>query len=98
MLAYRGVVAKRLRVLTKREHAATAREGLRRLLARGRIVLRPNLARAQFEGTAAFDAIHFSMDNQIDIKMVAAGGFDLYITHALALPIVPASLRWITPV
>ena len=47
VLAYRDVVAKRLRVLTKRENAATAREGLHRLLARGRIVLRPNLTRAQ---------------------------------------------------
>ena len=26
------------------------------------------------------------------LQLVATGGFDLYITHALALPIVPASL------
>ena len=43
--AYRGVVAKCLGVLTRRENAAIAREGLRRLLASGRIVLRSNLER-----------------------------------------------------
>ncbi len=69
--AYRAVVAKRLGVFTRRENAATAREGLRRLLASGRIVLRPNLERGQFEGTAAFDSSHFFYDNQLDIKMVA---------------------------
>jgi hypothetical protein len=28
-----------------------------------------------------------------EIKLVAGGGFDLYIQHELALPIVPASLE-----
>jgi len=72
--AYRNIVAKRLEVLTKRENAAVAREGLRRLLARGRIELRPNAERKRFEGIAAFDTGEFFSDNQVDIKMVAGAG------------------------
>jgi site-specific DNA recombinase len=74
--AYRGMVATRLDVLTKRENAAAAREGLRQLLVNGRIVLRPNVEREQFEGTAAFDARQFLVENQLDIKMVAGAGFE----------------------
>jgi hypothetical protein len=72
---YRGVVAKRLEILTKRENAGAARESLRQLLARERIALRPNMQSRRFEGTVEFDASQLFLENQIDIKLVAGARF-----------------------
>lgn len=74
--AYRSALAKRLGIFTKRENAGPAREGLRQMLTSGRIALRPNAERRQFEGVAAFDISQFFVENQIDIKLVAGVGFE----------------------
>ena len=75
--AYRSALAKRLGVFTKRENAGPAREGLRQMLTNGRIALRPNVERRQFEGVAAFDISQFLFENKIDIKLVAGAGYGL---------------------
>ena len=74
--AYRSALSKRLGIFTQRENAGPAREGLRQMLTRGRISLRPNLEKRQFEGVAEFDISQFFVENQIDIKLVAGAGFE----------------------
>lgn len=64
--AYRSALAKRLDIFTKRENAGPAREGLRQMLTSGRIALRPNTEKRQFEGVAAFDISQFFVENQIE--------------------------------
>jgi site-specific DNA recombinase len=68
---YRAAVARKLRVFTKRENVAMAREALRSVLAEGKLVLRPDVANARFEGTLTLNHEEFLEEKQIDIKLVA---------------------------
>jgi hypothetical protein len=44
-------VARKLKVFTSRENVATSREALREVLAEGRLILRPDVPNARFEGS-----------------------------------------------
>ena len=48
---YKAAVARKLKVFTARENIALSREALRTVLAEGRLVLRPDVANARFEGS-----------------------------------------------
>jgi len=69
--AYRAAVTRKLKVFTKRENVAMAREALRNVLAEGKLVLRPDVANARVEGTLTLSHEEFLQEKQIDIKLVA---------------------------
>ena len=73
---YKSAVARRLKVFTNRENVALSREALRNVLVDGRLVLRPDVANARFEGTLTLSHEEFLKEKQIDIKMVAGAGFE----------------------
>lgn len=50
-----------------------AREALRTVLVDGRLVLRPDVAKARFEGTLTLSHEEFLKEKQVDIKLVAGG-------------------------
>ena len=74
--AYRAVVERKLKIFTSRENVALSREALRTVLAEGRLILRPDVANARFEGTLTLDHEQFLQEKQIDIKLVAGAGFE----------------------
>ena len=69
-------VARKLKVFTSRENVAMSREALREVLAEGRVVLRPDVANARFEGSLVLSHEEFIEQKQIDIKLVAGAGFE----------------------
>ncbi len=74
--AYRSAVERKLKIFTTRENVALSREALRTVLAEGRLILRPDVANARFEGTLTLDHEQFLQEKQIDIKLVAGAGFE----------------------
>jgi site-specific DNA recombinase len=74
--AYRSAVERKLKIFTSRENVALSREALRTVLAEGRLILRPDVANARFEGTLTLDHEQFLQEKQIDIKLVAGAGFE----------------------
>ena len=73
---YKSAVARKLKVFTSRENVAMSREALREVLAEGRVVLRPDVANARFEGSLVLSHEEFIEQKQIDIKLVAGAGFE----------------------
>jgi hypothetical protein len=73
---YKSAVARKLKVFTSRENVAMSREALRDVLAEGRVVLRPDVANARFEGSLVLSHEEFIEQKQIDIKLVAGAGFE----------------------
>ena len=67
---YKSTVARKLKVFTSRENVAMSREALREVLAEGRVVLRPDVANARFEGSLVLSHEEFFEQKQIDIKLV----------------------------
>jgi recombination associated protein RdgC len=53
-----------------------SREALREVLAEGRVVLRPDVANARFEGSLVLSHEEFIEQKQIDIKLVAGARFE----------------------
>ena len=74
--AYRSAVERKLKIFTSRENVALSREALRTVLAEGRLILRPDVANARFEGTLTLDHEQFLQEKQIDTKLVAGVGFE----------------------
>jgi hypothetical protein len=60
-----------LKVFTSRENIAMSHEALREVLAEGRVILRPEVANARFEGPLVLSHEEFIEQKQIDIKLVA---------------------------
>jgi recombinase-like zinc beta ribbon protein/recombinase len=89
---YRSAVARKLKIFTARENVAQSREALRTVLAEGRLILRPDVANARFEGSLVLSHEEFFEQKQIDIKLVAGGRYELYSTYPLRMPAVPASV------
>ena len=73
---YKVAVARKLKIFTARENIALSREALRTVLAEGRLVLRPDVANARFEGSLVLSHEEFFEQKQIDIKLVAGAGFE----------------------
>jgi DNA invertase Pin-like site-specific DNA recombinase len=73
--SYRSAAERKLKVFTSRENVALAREALRTVLAEGRLILRPDVANARFEGSLVLGHEEFFEQKQIDIKLVAGAGF-----------------------
>ena len=73
---YKSAVARKLKVFTSRENVAMSREALREVLAEGRVVLRPDVANARFEGSLVLSHEEFFEQKQIDLKLVAGAGFE----------------------
>ncbi len=71
---YRAAVARKLKIFTTRENVAMSREALRNVLAEGRLVLRPAVANARFEGSLVLS--HEEFFEQKQIKLVAGVGFE----------------------
>jgi hypothetical protein len=87
-----SAVTRKLRVFTARENIAQSREALRTVLAEGRLVLRPDVACARFEGSLVLSHEEFFEQKQIDIKLVAGGCFELYSHYRLQIQVVAASV------
>ena len=85
-------VARKLKVFTSRENVAMSREALREVLAEGRVVLRPDVANARFEGSLVLSHEEFIEQKQIDIKLVAGGRYELYSNYSLQMQAVAASV------
>src|SRR3569833_2335053 len=73
---YKSAVTRKLKIFTARENVAQSREALRTVLAEGRLVLRPDVANARFEGSLVLSHEEFFEQKQIDIKLVAGAGFE----------------------
>ena len=74
--AYRAAAERKLKIFTSHENVALAREALRTVLAEGRLILRPDVANARFEGSLVLSHEEFFEQKQIDIKLVAGVGFE----------------------
>jgi hypothetical protein len=66
-------VARKLKVFTSRENVAMSREALREVSAEGRLILRPDLANARFEGSLVLSHEEFIEQEQIDLKLGSGG-------------------------
>ncbi|MDB6009641.1 MAG: hypothetical protein JWL65_1891 [Gammaproteobacteria bacterium] len=66
-------VARKLKVFTARENVAMSREALREVLAEGRLILRPDVANARFEGSLVLSHEEFIEQKQIDLKLGSGG-------------------------
>jgi hypothetical protein len=73
--SYRSAAERKLKIFTSCENVALAREALRTVLAEGRLVLRPDVANARFEGSLVLSHEEFFEQKQIDIKLVAGARF-----------------------
>ena len=56
-----------------------SREAPRHVLVDGRLVLRPDVENARFEGTLTLSHEQFLKEKQIDIKLVAGAGYGLFL-------------------
>jgi hypothetical protein len=65
-----SAVAHKLKVFTSRENVAISREALREVLTEGRVVLRPDVAKARFEGSLVLSHEEFIEQKKIDIKLI----------------------------
>ena len=81
-----GQQLKRLTVIdvsTKRENVALARDALREVLLDGRIMLRPNVEHARFEGTVTFSKEEFLKEKHMSFRIwvcIRAGGLHEILT------------------
>jgi hypothetical protein len=87
----KSAVARKLKVFTSRENVAMSREALR-VLAEGRVVLRPDVANARFEGSLVLSYEEFIEQKQTDIKLGARGRYELYSHYPLQIQAVAASI------
>jgi predicted amidohydrolase YtcJ len=76
----------------KSSRAAMSREALREVLAEGRVVLRPEVANARFEGSLVLSHEEFLEQKQIDIKLVAGGRYELCSNYPLIIQAVATSI------